>query len=124
MNRLLVILFVLPIGILSCGRFEIDTDNQIIARNFYVVMEENPPINALIGTIDASSSFVRINFRVDSMYPEGAFRVHEKEGHVRVHNPALFDFETDSLITGKVTAYNSDNEKTINVRIRLLDVEE
>lgn len=124
MKRLFIILILISGGFISCDRFELDFEDQVIARNFYVYMDENPSINALIGTIDASSSFGRINYRVDSMAPEGAFRVHDKEGHVRVHNPALFDYEKDSVITGKVTAFNKDNEKTINVRIRLVDLEE
>lgn len=120
---LFILLAALPI-LNSCGRFELDFEDEVIARNFYVWMDENPEENFEIGTIDASSSFIRIYFQIDSMYPEGAFTVHETEGTVHVANPELFDYEKDTLISGRVTAYNKDNAKTINVQINLQDIEE
>lgn len=122
-----VILASCSFAISSCDRYELDFDEEIITRNFNKEMEENPSPNEIIGILDASSSYTRITFNLLSQTPEGAMAVSDQKDHkgeISVADSSLFDFENHKEINARVAVFNPDNADTININIKLLDVEE
>ncbi|MDA8886559.1 hypothetical protein OAD66_07580 [Bacteroidia bacterium] len=129
--KILQILFVVLLAscsfLTSCDRYELDFDKEIIARNFNKEMDENPSPNEIIGVLDASSSYTRISFNLTSQTPEGAIEVSDQKDHkgeISVADSSLFDFEKHQEIKARVAMFNPDNADTINVNIKLIDLDD
>lgn len=107
----------------SCG-IDYDFSDTILARNFYITMDENPLNGAEIGKISTSSSYGRMDFKILTQNPEGAFAVTEKKGELSVLDSTKFDFENDSTIIGQVIISNNQMADTVSVEITLVDLPE
>lgn len=125
MKNVWVILLVFTV--VSCGKYELSLDEEIISKNFIATMDENPENGFEIGTIDASSGYGRINYEILSQSPEGALAVSDKivgGGVITVANSTLFDFETNPVIEARVRVYNPDDSDTVLVQLTMIDLEE
>jgi hypothetical protein len=118
------ILLVIAVVLFGCKEYELDFDEEIIARNFSVEMDENPENGYVIGTLNASTTYERIDFKIDRQNPEGAFAVDAKKGTVTVADATKFDYEKDSVITGTVIVSNPNNSDSLKVNIKLRDIAE
>lgn len=119
-------LLLIILSAFSCGRYELDFDEEINARNFVVTIDENLTTGTSLGKIEASSSYNRISYSIVSQWPEGAFSLggEDREGEIIVAEAKHYDYETNPIIEGKVAVYNPENADTINVVLTLRDVEE
>ena len=108
----------------GCNRYELDFEEEIIARNFIATMNENPANGFEIGRIEASSSYNRITYEILSQSPEGAIDVLDKKvggGIITVADSSLFDYEKYPVIESRVRIYNPDDADTIDIRLTLRD---
>ena len=122
-----IIFLMMVLAAVGCDKYELDFEEEIIARDFIATMDENPRNGFEIGRIEASSSFNRINYEVLSQMPDGALEVSDKKiggGVISVADSSLFDFEKYPVIESQVRIYNPEDADTIVIRLSLRDKEE
>ncbi len=122
-NSLILLILV---AFISCNNNDSDDSTEIIVKDFYTEIEENPANNELLGVISANSSQGNLSFELKTEAPAGALRLSSQGGELFVKNSLLFDFEVNPIITASVTILNNqtDIEKTVNIEISVVDVQE
>lgn len=131
MKKLLFALSLLSVILFnSCGKDDDPTGGGtgfitiLEVNNFITLLDENPEEGLVIGSIDAMSNGGAISYTLESQSPEGALAVNAANGELTVANAALFDFETNTQITGNFTAKSDDETESGTITINLRDVNE
>jgi Protein of unknown function (DUF1566) len=98
-------------------------DEQVIVsvQNFTTTISENPVNGQSLGTVQATGS-VTLAYNITSQTPTGALSINSSTGELTVANPALFDFETNPIISATVSVVGAVN--TATVTINLMNVNE
>ena len=103
-----------------------DPDNTnpitITIADFETTTEENPAVGTVIGTLEVTieNSEETPVFTIVSQTPEGAISI---DGNtIIVENPTLFDFETNTEITGQIEANIGDVSSIADFSITIEDV--
>ncbi|MGK0253810.1 MAG: hypothetical protein ACI9OE_001288 [Mariniflexile sp.] len=119
----------------GCSRDDLDL---FTVNGFTITMDENPDQDQLIGTIPYEVNRGTTNFIITSQNVPNAISINNSSGlkmaSIYVHEPALFDFETNPLIEATVkvnrvmTHLDFSQEilesKTISITINLKDLPE
>lgn len=126
MKKLILLLTVL-IGIIILSCSSDNNDELIITVNTSDVVftiDENPTIAQEIGTVQGTTNQGNISFSIVDQAPNEAFAINAVTGKLTVLNEALFDFETNPIITGTVKVANGEISKTSNLTININDIDE
>ena len=105
----------------SCNKNE-EIITTITASDFTVTMNENPVSQEIIGKIDATTNQGSLKFEITSQNINGALYANSGTGEVFVANPALFDYETNPIISGVAKISNGNVSKEIQLKITLRDI--
>ncbi|MEP3837537.1 MAG: cadherin repeat domain-containing protein [Algibacter sp.] len=105
--------------ICSCGsEDDSSTSTKIIVKNLVTNFDENPSINEVIGTIQATSNYT-LSFRITSQTPSGALKINPSTGELSVADPTVFDFETNPIISASISIIDqidtASSTATINI---------
>ena len=96
----------------------------ITASDFSTTLEENPTASAVIGSVQASVSNGSLSYAWVSQSVEGAMTINASTGEISVSTPNVFDFESNTVITGVVQITSGNVVEEITVTINITDVNE
>lgn len=99
------------------------SDSGINAQNLVANFDENPNAGASIGTIQAASSNT-LSFSITSQTPAGAININASTGELTVANEALFDFETNPVISATISIINSSDTASVTATINLNNLDD
>lgn len=108
---------------------DLDDGSSVVANDFSASIDENPVSGATIGTLNASVEGAIpgeaniISFTLLSESITGALNINATTGVLSVADPTVFDFETNTSITGtyKATSGDLSDEATITITINDVD---
>ncbi len=97
--------------------------DEISAQDVTIALDENPTNGQSIDTIGVDGGGT-LSFGISSQTPAGALSIDESTGELTVVDAALFDFETNPVITATISIDNTINTVTAVVTINLNDLDE
>ncbi len=92
------------------------TITEINLEDLAVTIDENPSNGFAVGTVLTDGSGT-LSFSITSQTPAGALNIASGTGELTVANAALFDFETNPVITASVTVVNAVNPATVTINL-------
>ena len=92
------------------------TITEINLEDLAVTIDENPTDGQLVGTVLTDGSGT-LSFSITSQTPAGALSIASGTGELTVANAALFDFETNPVITASVTVVNAVSPATVTINL-------
>ena len=106
--------------------FTIDINNviEVTASNFTGNIDENSPNGTAIGTISANTDQGSLSYSIVSQAPTGAVAINSTSGALTVADVAVFDFETNTKVTGTVNVVNGSVTKQVSFTVNINDVNE
>ena len=96
----------------------------ITVSDLSTTIAENPPANAVLGTVQGSASSGTVTYAITSQSVAGAIAINASNGQLTVADASLFDFETVTSLTAVVRVSAGAVTKDANVTITLTDVDE
>jgi hypothetical protein len=96
-------------------------NNEVTLQNLEVTTDENPTVGLTIGTVLTTGNGV-LNFSIINQTPAGALTINSSTGELTVADAALFDYESNPIITAEVSSVDAVN--TATVTIGLTDINE
>ena len=96
---------------------------EISAEDVTIAIDENPTNGQSIDTIEVEGEGT-LSFTIATQTPAGAISIDESTGELTVVDAALFDFETNPVITATISIDNSVYTVTAAVTINLNDLDE
>ncbi|MDO6598486.1 SUMF1/EgtB/PvdO family nonheme iron enzyme, partial [Oceanihabitans sp. 2_MG-2023] len=127
MKKLNIIL-ILGFLIISCSSDNEQTNNPtettISTTDFSITIDENPLLNQILGTINATTNSGNLTFSIENQSPNGAIAINSTTGELKVANENLFDFEITPIISGVIKVSNNSIFEVLNFSINLNDVNE
>lgn len=109
-------------ALLSCSNND-DSPSNVTAADFSTAISENPQQGDQIGVISASTT-EGVTFAITASEPSGAFAVNPTTGELTVADPAAFDFESRSQVTGTVSISNGESTAFSIVNIALTNADD
>jgi len=106
----------LALLLITAGCKDDDNEVMISLEDLAVTVDENPETGYLLGTI-VSDSPMPLTFSIVSQTPNGAININEETGALTVATPALFDFETNPVITATISAEEAQNTATVTITV-------
>ncbi|MCB0494421.1 MAG: cadherin repeat domain-containing protein, partial [Cyclobacteriaceae bacterium] len=106
----------LALLLITAGCKDDDNEVMISLEDLAVTVDENPETGYLLGTIVSDSS-MPLTFSIVSQTPNGAININEETGALTVATPALFDFETNPVITATISAEEAQNTATVTITV-------
>ena len=97
--------------------------DEVIAQDLTVALDENPTNGQSVGTIEVEGPGT-LSFSISSQTPAGAISIDESTGELTVADAALFDFETNPVITATISIDNAVNIATATATVNLNDLDE
>ncbi|KAA5827571.1 cadherin repeat domain-containing protein [Algibacter amylolyticus] len=108
----------------SCGSDDDSSaSNKIIVKNLVTNFDENPTLNASIGTIQATSNYT-LSFSISSQTPAGALKINPSTGELSVADTAVFDFETNQIINAVISISDKNDSASAIVTININDLDD
>ncbi|HAS40508.1 MAG TPA: hypothetical protein DCS93_08515 [Microscillaceae bacterium] len=106
--------------------FTVNINNvtEITASDFTASIDENSANGTAIGTITASTDQGNLSFSIASQNPTGAVAINSSTGALTVADAAIFDFETNTKVTGKVKVASGNVSKEVNFTVNINDLTE
>ncbi len=98
---------------------EPDVMTIIEVEDFVATITENPEINMILGTIEASTNMGALEFMVMEENPENALNVDPVSGEISIKDASLFVFDINPVITAKVQVANGDTVADVNITITI-----
>lgn len=122
----LITLFVVSL-LLACSTDSNNDDileitTTINVSDFSTSIDENPTENQSLGTINAITNQGTLSFSITDQSPNGAISIDATTGEIFVANTTLFDFETNTTISGTVQVANENIIETATFSIQINDV--
>ncbi|WP_127142054.1 cadherin repeat domain-containing protein [Flagellimonas marinaquae] len=111
----------------SCSKDDPKSEEVIVTVNTVdktFTIDENPTENQFIGTVPGTTNQGGVTFSIIEQIPVGAFRIDAKTGQLYVDNTSIYDFETNTSITGKIKVENGNVSKESAIVITINDVDE
>ncbi len=105
--------------VFSCNNDDgevVATSTEINLEDLAVTIDENPTEGQLVGTVLTDGSGT-LSFSITSQTPVGALSIASGTGELTVANAALFDFETNPVITASVTVVNAASPATVTINL-------
>ncbi len=90
--------------------------NEASIQDLTVTIDENPTNGQVLGTVPIGGSGAS-NFDITSQTPEGALSIDASTGELTVDNAALFDFETNPVITATISVVDAENPATVTINL-------
>lgn len=87
-------------------------------------IDENPTENQSIGTVPGTTNKGSVTFSIIEQIPVGAFSIDPKTGQLYVDKTSIYDFETNTSITGRIKVENGNIYKESAIVIAINDVDE
>ncbi len=94
----------------------------ITISNFSTSIDENPTENQSLGTINANTNQGTLSFSITDQSPNGAISIDTSTGELFVANTTLFDFETNTTISGTIQATNGGITEMATFTIQINDI--
>jgi len=101
----------------------INNVNELNTQDFTTTVDENPTSGDSLGTVQAAGDGT-LSFSISSQTPAGALSIDAATGELTIADAALFDFETNPVITANISVDNSGNTETATATINLNNVNE
>ncbi|PHR72860.1 MAG: hypothetical protein COA67_03930 [Lutibacter sp.] len=104
--------------------YSCNNDDDVVLINLQdleVTIDENPTVGQVIGTIQSDSSS-SLTYSIESQTPIGALSINTSSGELTVLDAALFDFETNPVITATVSADEAENTVIVTINLTNLEV--
>lgn len=101
-----------------------EPSSSITAENLEVTIDENPSNGQVLGTVNATTTEGALMFDFTSQTPPDAMSIDSSTGEVTVADSALFNFELNSILTGKVSVSNGSESTVVDVIVTLNNVDE
>ncbi len=121
----LLLMFALSLGLTLSSCSDDDESITITASDFTATIAENPTLGQVLGVVAATTNGGTVTFSVDESNDfNGAFAINESTGSLTVAQPAYFDFEENTEVTGTVMITNRGTVKEITVRVSVTNVNE
>ncbi|BDW93901.1 hypothetical protein MACH07_27330 [Flagellimonas marinaquae] len=120
----LIVLFTL---FSSCSKDDTKEQEVIVTvqtEDKTFTIDENPTENQLIGTVPGTTNQGSVTFSIMEQTPVGAFSIDAETGQLYVDKTSIYDFETNTSITGKVKVENGTISKESTIIITINDVDE
>jgi len=116
-------------AILSCSKDNEEptlpeTEIMVSTSDFSKAFDENPINGQIIGTVNGSTNQGNVTFAITEQTPAGAFSIDAASGELKVANETIFDFETNTTISGTVKVANGSVFENASVTITLNDLVE
>lgn len=106
----------------SCSKDE-SVATTIIATDYTTSVNENVPVGTSLGSITATSnSGGALSYSITSQQPVNAIAINSTTGQLSVNDAVVFDFESQTKITGVINITTGESSKTINFTVTLVDV--
>jgi hypothetical protein len=121
---LLIVLFTI---FSSCSKDDPKTEEVIVTvqtEDKIFTIDENPTENQLIGTVPGTTNQGSVTFSIIKQIPAGAFSIDAKTGQLYVDKTSIYDFETNTSITGKIKVENGNVSKESAISITVNDLDE
>ena len=96
----------------------------VTTSDFSTSIDENPTNGDVIGAVEGTTNQGTVTFSIMEQTPSGAFAIDSTTGEITVADETIFDFETNSEITGIVKVANGTVFENSNIIINLNDIEE
>ncbi len=120
----LIVLFTL---FSSCSKDDPKAGEVIVTvqtEDKFFTIDENPTENQLIGTVPGTTNQGSVTFSIIEQSPIGSFKIDANTGQLYVDKTSIYDFETNTSITGKVKVENGNISKESAINITINDVDE
>lgn len=123
MNKIKSTLFALIviIGLASCKK-EAPIQTKVNLENQTFTVNENSPVNSLIGKVIASSNTGKVTYSIKSQSVDGAIRIDANTGELKIADASAFDYEVNTKITVNVSVANGDVRKESTMTVNITDV--
>jgi hypothetical protein len=114
----------------SCDSSDADTNDNpnqditISISDFIITIDENPNFGESLGLVNAVTNQGNISFSITEQSPAEAIDIDAFTGEISVLTEALFDYETNPIISGTVRAENNGVFESANILINLNDINE
>lgn len=121
------LLFLCLIALVSCSKDSDDptpADITVTTSDFSKTIDENPSIGQVIGTLQGTTNEGSVTFSITEQSPSGSFLIDASSGELKVADVAVFNFETNPIITGTVKVANGAISKNALITIMISDVNE
>ena len=121
MLKHLFLITLLSFIICSCSQ----DDNEAIiieVTDFNATIDENPDLNQVVGSINATTNIGNINFELISQNPENSITINDSTGEISVLNPDHFNFETNQVIEGVVKVNNGATYEEAQILIEIINI--
>lgn len=89
--------------------------NEVSGQNLEVTIDENPAEGQVIGSLQTMGN--ASGFAITDQSPQGAMDIDFNSGKLTVLDAALFDFETNPVLTATVSIEDADNPVTVTVNL-------
>ena len=83
-------------------------------------MDEKPTSGQVVGTVETDGTGT-LSYSITSQTPAGALNINSSTGELTVADVALFDFETNPVITATVAVVGASNTGTVTVNLNDLN---
>lgn len=93
-----------------------DEQETLSLQNFTATINENPANGQIIGNVQATGKGT-LTYSITVQTPTGALSINANTGELTVANAALFDFETNPIITATVSATGASNTATVTINL-------
>lgn len=111
----------------SCSKDDPKAEEVIVnvqTEDKIFTIDENPTENQSIGTVPGTTNQGSVTFSIIQQIPVGAFSIDAKTGQLFVDKTSIYDYETNTSITGKVKVENGNVSKESTILININDLEE
>lgn len=110
---------------ISCGNDDdaVIVSNEITVQDLVVAIDENPTNGAVVGTVLATQTVggADLVFSIASELPVGALSIDVNTGELTVADAALFDFETNPILTATVSVVGAVNSGMVTINLNDLN---
>ncbi|SDE63994.1 cadherin repeat domain-containing protein [Ulvibacter litoralis] len=117
-------------AVVSCSKDSEDTPlipevtDLLTTSNFVASIVENPEQNQVIGAVSGATTQGTLSYTITSESSPGALAINSASGELTVADPAAFDFEINTTITGIVAVTNGTISQNAIITISIEDVNE
>lgn len=103
----------------SCSKDSGGDGNNDIALS----LDEYPSAGTIVATMESNLGGT-VQYAITFQSAQGAFALNNSSGTVTIDDPLVFDFETNPIVTGTITASNGTDLESIEVAITVNDIDD
>ena len=118
-NYFLKTCILLGLILVSCNKDSGGDGNNDIALS----LDEYPSAGTIVATMESNLGGT-VQYAITFQSAQGAFALNNSSGTVTIDDPLIFDFETNPIVTGTITASNGTDLESIEVAITVNDIDD